>query len=986
MKNPSGGIPTGAEIRFDAEVVYKTSRSSAPTTDKRFTVLDLGANPRAKAFAEARLVGVEPGFTVVDGVPLRIAKPLDSADLAICRQAMGNWWFEVDPYMERSAHDGFPGEVHFRVPSAPYCRAGIVFAIDPDPSKEAILTLRLGHFFGGNGGSGANMLGDRTWDFTKGVPDWCHKIGEVEIKNKKVPLYYGEFPLDIGGILDEFTDYGYLDFEAFGRPWENFQQLDNSVKPAPDSTSSISLFAVTLEKMPWLVKFRQNQVGNVYTVEEKNRGMTIDVISVRSNAWGRLGWICRDEDGKEVFSGGEDFAMKESGETNGVYIAFGDERPVGHYSLEISGYLSDEPGAPDFVHKASFAVVPDAKRNVSRFKSPYAAWWSSAHGMPGEAEIGFPLLTKMGVKRLTCRKLTKEDREKWDVTDNGALMVPRAARQGFITDPKSPEFGRFKMGEEKFVEEVKAQIANLERPNHMLVWWESGPCEGVPDELLDLAAATNSKTAFHAQYLNEVGRIMRKHFPDIRLQIGNLSSSMSAASVPFRAGAKAEYYDSIGIETTGQTIAPEHRRDVGLLGMLAAQDVASRYAGRKVPLDGCLEFLCRHVRNMGQEIGAQWNVRDNLICLAHGFHLISTAGAFECMNSYYHSIWGGGGLKRAPYFYPYKSYVAFAVFTKVFDDVTFSRPLDTGSTTVYALEFKRADGKYVTALWCARGEARFACDVKGGAKEISIFGKETAHGEDAFTAEAGGRAVYLVSDRPVESVKVTGRSFRADEKIAASAAGAAELPKADGFIVESDPSIASCGHEYFPVMTPGEFSIRDVMDEEKGACIEISLVTTNTPGLSPYLTEYTTLRLKEPIEIAGEPEILGAWVKGDSNWGQLRFEIEDATGRTYKNVTGRIGAYADGYDWPGEMAVNFDGWSFVHIALGETPLSPVRSPGRRLNQWGVSGARKDAIKFPIRLKAISVGVNRRRTTLFGFEDVPAPATIRIKSVKANFHP
>ena len=123
-------------------------------------------------------------------------------------------------------------------------------------------------------------------------------------------------------------------------------------------------------------------------------------------------------------------------------------------------------------------------------------------------------------------------------------------------------------------------------------------------------------------------------------------------------------------------------------------------------------------------------------------------------------------------------------------------------------------------------------------------------------------------------------------------------------------------------------------DEEKGECLEIALNKKDGERVSNYITEYTTLRLREPKALAGDPELIGVWVKGNSSWGQVHFEIEDAEGEVFKGQsTGKCWC-CDIYDWPGNTAVNFDGWSYVYTCLRETDLIPTSAPAIRVRDIG----------------------------------------------------
>ena len=261
----------------------------------KYYMLDLSSNPRAKAFANAKS-SVKEGLNTYDGVPYLVAKPMDSADVAICKEGQGNWGLEVEEYLGRSPSDGFPSAIHFRVPADAYGTAHVICALDPDPNKDAVLTTRMGFYM--NNGSGGNLLGDTFIEIKDGkIPENFKQIGTVELKGKKVPLYKVAIKLATGKIIDLAAREKYLDFEFMGKGWENLQQLDNSMKPSPYSDSAFNIFAVTLEKAPAVMDIKQHSPGNVFTADER-AVTTVALKAKQNNIKGTIVWTAKDVDGK----------------------------------------------------------------------------------------------------------------------------------------------------------------------------------------------------------------------------------------------------------------------------------------------------------------------------------------------------------------------------------------------------------------------------------------------------------------------------------------------------------------------------------------------------------------------------------------------------------------------------------------------------------------------------------------------------------------
>lgn len=980
--------------------------------DSGYTVIHMFQNPRAKAFADAEYVNAKAINDVLNknpgDVPVMIEDPADSADIAICQQGQGLWGLAYDEYLGRDPAWNFPGAVHYRLPAAPYIRAHLVIAFDDAPGKDKFLTARLSRYQ--LNGVGANMVGQTIVDFgasgdaganTK-APE-LKEVGKIKRGDKEFPLYSTVIDLPLKDVSDFACGDGYIDFELSGKPWENFEQEDNTVKPDPDSSSAVNVFAITLEKAPVSLEVVEATPGNVFTEDESVRKTSVRLTAAYDDEHMTGTVVCNGFDfgGKEIFSQNKEFKFSKKGENAIFDFDLGQETPRGIYAVryflkDVHNGIYGLNAEPILMHAGRFAILPKAGRSWDKFKCPYGTWWFSVHGSPGAYEIGGPLAKKAGIRRITWNPPDKEQAEMYDVTGNGALAVPPmrgfdAATGKFkpvmVPDPADPEKNPAKKrkieigGEENFVAEMQKNIDKLKAKGlpveYAMLWHETAPHGNIPEELLGLPVPEpTDKHRDMAAYLNECGRLMRKYFPDVEIQIGNSSGSIGAATIPLRAGADPQYYDRIGIENPSQVIPPERLIETGIQASVLTKEIAEHLAKHEVKINGCWEFIYRCDRDMGERKHAEWYVRDILVSLAHRMSLIAPGIYFDCTNSYYDGPWGASGiLRRAPFCYPKYAYVGYAVLTSVLDDVEFVRQIPTGSTTVYALEFKRADGKYVTALWSARGEFKMEVDVGNGGVLTAMYGNETEIKGGKQLVSAGTEPGYLVTDKPVGSLAIAERTFSEDEALAASAVVAAKFENADDVELAPDMAMESRHNDFLPILKASDFTIAGVEDEEKGKCIEVTLDTSKNKEISKYITEFTTIRLKKPVAIEGRPSVIGIWVKGNSNWGQIRFEIEDANGDVFKNLsTGRAWG-CDIMDWPGNLAVDFDGWSYVYQSLRPNTVLPTHSPGPVSEQWVSEGGDKE-IQFPIKLRAVTVGMNRTKLDLLDFK--PSVPSIRIK--------
>ena len=913
--------------------------------------LQLWARPRAKAFAAATVKGEVAGC----------ARPLDASDVGIAHCAKGGYSMTEDAYTMRPPTYGYPGEVHFRLPAAPYAQAEITFCLDDAPGKVPYLVTRLARY-PETGGSGCTTIEDAVLDLTKGVPPSVRRVGTVVRGGKDYPLYRTTVDLPIGRCIDYATG-DFVDLEFAGPMRENLQQCDNRQKPRDDVSSAFTLFGVRLRKLNVAPEMVQVSPGNVFTADEESKTTAVSLKALVDGA-------------KGVISFGDErrpYALAKAGDVVTNVYDFSD-REVGLYRMPVTV----DDGAAKVCHEMTVCVTPEAGRLATAAESPYGTWWFTSHGSPKAAEIGGPLFQKAGIRKVTARPVTAEERAKYDILPNGAVYAPGMGEF-------DAEKGCFRSGEEAVVAKLKKDIEKAGYVNHIMVWHESAPNCAIPEEVLGLAAPTNdtAREKRTAAYVNEVGRICHKHFPGIPLQIGNTSASVGAVAVPLRGGAKAEYYDLVGMEIPSQTIVPERLIEVGFTGQNIAKAVGRKMSGRDFRTGGCLEFTYRSDRDLGvrgEALMAEWHMRDLIISLMNGYTLASPAELFDCTTGYCNEIWGVVGLvRRKPFAYPKMAYLAYAVLTKALDGVKFVREIPTGSTTVYAAEFLRKDGLYATAFWCARGEADLVCDVKG--ELWTMEGGRSSVGGWFSDAEfaCSGAPVYLLSKKPCASVRIAARRFADDAKLAAQGTEVVGFSAAD-VTVSPDPEMESRHHDFLPYLKPGVFTAKDVEDPEEGACLELTL-DTDAPTKAPvteFVTEYTTVRLAKPVAVPGVAALLGVRVKGDSGWGQVRFEIEDAEGEVFKGLSTGPSWGCDVYDWPGYTALSFDGWGDVYQQTDRNDFGLAISPGDRGEQWCSATGGNKRIDWPVKLRAVTVCVNRFKPTLLGFE--PVKPSVRLKRV------
>lgn len=930
--------------------------------DVRYLPLEMRWIARPGIFSNA-VATLRPGPQRVDGVPMAVADGAASGDVGKVRQMKGSWALECDEHLARTALDGMPETLHFAVPAAYYTRAWVLCAADPDPKRAPVFSVRMTRY-ATSGRSEAIGIDTVRLPRAEGepLPEKASQVGLIALNGTNLPLYLVSLDLKPGALLDllsmtndphaSMMQTPYLDVDFMGKPGGIGAQWDTSKKPDKESVSGIHLFGVTLEKMPVSVRLEQRQPGNIFHNGEPPEA----VVRARAEVPGAaavLRWSVLDAEGRVIRSRKKRLAFESAGEEARVVVPLETDGP-GYFGLRLA--VAGRDGQVWLTHEAAFAQLGDDTRQAG-YESPFGTWWfGGAHYGGGELEIGGSMLLKAGLRKTTVRgnkPITEQDLAPWKVTLNAIGWSPPTN----VTD-KAAAFAELerKAGE---------KVAQFPHCNAALIFHESYKSY-IPPELIGEKPSESeedvAKGRKRAELANLVAQFYREKYPHIKLLVGNTTCSAALIASLLRHGLRRESIDWIGMEVVGQTSMPEKLWLGGLQGIWLGRETARRM-GHDLPVNGCFEFTARTDRNLGQQRQAEFYVRDILISLAYGFERVSPGIIMDAGNAYFNTLWGAGGLcRRYPLLYPKKAYVGVATATRVLDRAAFTRKLDTGSLTVYALAFRRADGREVTALWTTVGSAEVELAFEGVAalEEVGFYGASASRRARRRTIEVGTAPVYLLSDRPVQKATVLERRYAPPPR---GFRVADAMATTDAWVLDPDNPALNTNDPELPFRKIGKFRCGPVKDEEKGACLEVALVKEGT--LEPLISEYTCLKLKEPLAVDGTPTDIGLWVKGDSGWGKIIFEIEDAK----KAVWRTEGQY---HDWPGDLSVNFDGWRFMRYPLDGSSDELNLSPGKR---W-TGGAGTPA--FPIRLRGVYVMVNRQALDPTDMRDVPA--VLRFKDI------
>jgi hypothetical protein len=961
-----------AEVSFklEADGAVRGERVFTRVNSGMFLPLDVRRSARPGVMKECR-VSLKSGAQQVNKVPMVVADGAGNADVGMAKEMQGLRFLETNENTSRTSLDGMKESLHFSVPQEFYQRAWVLCAVDPDVKKDPVLTTRLTRFgISGRGGA----MADTTLTLPQGDDKpgaGIERVGSVEFaagqKKIEAPLYLVRIDLKLGDILDILADRKdpnapmkigpYLDFEFLGKCGGLEVQTDRRRKPVPTSTSAVHIFGVTLEKAPAELRLKQAQPGNIFHNDEAPE----TTFAIRANTAGRfeLRWEITGIDGRVLVTKAKTVELPAVGSEADVAVPLG-MPDAGWYGLSVT--LADAGGHALLKHEAAFALLGKDTRTAG-YESPFGAWWfNRVHYTTQDPAVAGPMLFKAGFRRTTMgwTKASEEEFAPWKLSLNQIKWPFR------LVDLKD-----WPAAEARAELAIAGMLKRFPHCQFIDLFHESYDPRVYPPEIYgEKYVAKDAALAAREDELFELGvkgaKFIRAKFPQLKIIAGNSGGSSGMIAVMLRRGFPRDLIDYLGNEATGQTFAPEKLLPHTTGGIWLMAETARKF-GYDIPLAGCFEYTSRAERDLGAQRHAEWYACDMLVGLAYRFPTISPGGIEDVGNAYYDTLWGGSGLcQRPPLHYPKPAYVALATLTKALDSVRLVRQMPSGSSSAHALEFERGNER-IYALWTPRGqcemEMEFPTDT--AVTQVEFFGRRRSLKTNGkrLTITAASAVNYIISPIAATNITAGKRAFPNHQP----PVGTQVINHMDDLdqwqLVPNEQTITT------PLRRPGKFDLRQVNDAEKGACLELEL---KREGDVPHVVgEYTALRLKQPLPIPGKPHTVGVWVKGDSSWGRIFWELEDAKGERWRSSKD-----LDGGDWGNQAAIDFDGWCFVTFPL--TRESPARQiePGGGIGQWQGNG--DDVLDYPLKLVGLYVQTHRQSLDLTQMK--PVKGNIRLKDV------
>jgi|GEM_PF-544762 len=778
--------------------------------------------------------------------------------------------------------------------------------------------------------------------------------------------------------------------------------------------SGVRIAAITLEKSPLQVRLASGVPGHVFELPEQPRfTLALQNVTAAPQAY-HLTVRTRHLDGDTAtLTAGKNAALKGTvapGQTRSVTFDPGFSK-LGYYDIAVDIQMPGAAGADrTLTRRTTYAVLPPDTRK-HRASSPFGVWdFTGGHYSSSDPDQVGPLYRKAGI-RYGMFGFKPEDRAKYGVLCGNEPKITFSEKENSYTVVVDKYY-------ERNTDAVKKVALILHEDsisgNHVQrvpdIFHDRPPYQLQAGEKLD------EQKRFKAllEKCIEGAKAVKAKYPGIHLRLGN--GPLPTKEELLRAKFPAELFDSLGNEsgTFGRMPEAQPPDYVGFGSSLwMDRQLLDHYGYRDKPVTQCYEICYPNTNpgNLAPETQADYFIRHAMHSLIWGVPEIRMGCISDVGNSYRFSNWGASGiLYKMPELNPKPAYVAYATMTRLLDGAKFPRLLETGSPSLYAVEFDRPGGTHVTCVWNVNGPRETVIEFTGGpaAEIVDAQGNPPA----GLRRAAGGKLALTVSERPcfiVSPSKIKAVQTLASQAPLARPAGQVQalVPNPTGnwpatwrIVPTRDPEL-----EAYNFMNPrrkGDYQVETVAAEGivPAPATPVSAVKVTPRPLATgkaTMPMYATFALLKPVPLTGRPTSIAIQVKGNSGWGRIIFELRDASGQVWRSIgapqRGELSPWL--LDWmPKEMQqqnagqqinkiadwntddvwgrarINFDGWKYLDFPLpGNFPGDLTVWPGN--SQWKFD--QDGIVHYPLALTGITVELPEKVLKLHQFEPVKDPS-------------
>jgi len=920
------------QLAKNAEVLSVESRQP-PGTD-RFQPLPLTQYSHAK---DAQDEAVIEERVELDSVPMLVPKsPRVEIDLgeslyryrlthssgpdAAYVNALRTWpgAFQVDP-----------ARFTFRVPYRHYQNVWLLAWLDREANSVPRGTFRFYREDAGYPASTGFEISDEA--IRKGL---VTKLARKTADGKQ--LYLVRVPVDTNGLYgfrdlsDQFLEFELSKPVSLGRSYPDPIYYGYHAGGLP---SSIHVIGITLEESPFGYEVRPSQLGHVFERPEKP-AYTVAIGNTSAKPLeAKVTLRTRSFDGDETHSA-ETTAKIEPGTTGEANLSF-DLKRNGWHELNVRVEAGDvvRENTMSLVLLSSNTRTYGNAVNETRF----GIWTLWGHYLPlrnGKFEHNervLAMLRKLGLRRVGVHRsfLNPDILKRHDFLPTGPHTDVAVFHR---LDENNPEAMK------KMVEAELAQVGELAKDFPDTTgyyyggeWHLSREIQYAPwprytgDGDRELTEEERKRAERQAKIFTAIGKAMREKFPKTKLYLQWGAPQGTLAYLKY--GIAKEIVDCFGMDAPMFELLPEISNVTGSInGLWWLRAEAEKLGWPRLPIGWCEgPFFPTNPGALSECAQMEYQVRYWLLGMAYGIDYFHAGVVeYDAGNYYGAEHYGAGVFHRTPLAHPKPAVAAIATATTMLCGADPVGAIDTGVLTTYCMAFQRAASKQmIYALWRVNGTVDANVRVAGTEAIVT-----DAMGNSSKLPVKDGRVTVTLSSSPVWLTgieKIEGFEFgepKYDSALAQIRLPLVRMTAANWTYDGSEDKAYANNH----------FAIRRMSDPNLkaefgcGEAVHSDAVAITLPvesGDRPLANRYGALRAKKPIKIPGKATALGIWVKGNSSWGRIVYQLRDARGEIWTSNGTKDDWNCD--DTHGWSYVSFEGWRYARFPLpGNQPWDAAR--------------------------------------------------------------
>lgn len=878
-----------------------------------------------------------------------------------------------------------PARIVLRLPMARYRALHLLAATDSELDSVPIVTAQ---FYRSQSGFPKNFVAKvPAFAATSSAAD---AIPVKTADGKAGKLYHVTIPID-AGQLAEFDDLDYVEVEL------TKQVLIYRASPDPmyysqhaaGLPSSVHVYAMTAERLPFEIKLEASAYGHIWTAPEKPT----------------YKWTIRNRTGKELSYSLIAAMDGLSDEKTEARVSLGrlsaNGETTSSITLEPQNYglhtftLHIKSNGVEFEERRSFAYLhPDTReRGEWDFgRGPlFGFWnWGGGHNTPS-AEKQLLVMAKAGIEATpgSFEEYTKRhgDAAK-KVMEDYKIFTLKFAGAGdhyitgeFAGDLRTLGYEKAKANFLKKLNDRKSAAGPNSRPMFLSFYAEPSIGEvthgifpsfiGEPD-----TPFTDYENERYKNFLNgfvEGAKIVREHFPEVKCLLPHGDPAFAVHFLQKNPKEVAPLFDGICVDIPCFERLPEQQfHQVSLHRLYMTRKELEKVGIKKTYLpmyEGpCVPSGPGAITDQEQ---ADITIRNSLILLAYGVD-VQNGGfpGFDTASYWGEQHYGFGVMNRVSLETPKIAYTSLATMTRHLNRCNYNKWVPTGSLNTFALQFKHyKTGKLVHVLWTIRGQRPVTLTVPQGAK-VAVCDQndneiELKRDGDRVTFNVGQSPCY-VEGLTADAAIVLGPADHSDSKPGENARKIANPGEASWTIAMQKEEEYEESHTPYIYRYPHAMTAKpvDAPAQQGGKALAVNFPKPEKDRV--FVPYYSVLKPANPILIPGKASHLGMWVKANGDWGRAVYFVRDAKGELWINV-GTRGAWNcdDLHSW---TSFNFDGWRYLRMEMpANSGYDQYREPCNAW--WGPYSSGDGVIDLPLSLEKIVV---ERRTHVMYVDD-PQPA-------------